>query len=166
MHRHVKPKDAQERRQLTMGGASSGMRTVLSYLLGVAVAYIAASAASTHFVLNGLAEIGAPSSLSVRFETTLRDIAGLTAYAGVIAIGFLVAFPVGALIRRVLSAPRWVAYPLAGAAAIFAALGLMALQFGMTPIGGANSAAGFAAQCFAGALGGLVFALSVPKRDN
>ena len=135
-------------------------RHLLAYVLAVGVALIAASAASTHFVVAGLEAIGAEIGVSERIDMVLNDLKGLgPTYGVVIAVGFAIALPVGWLIGQILKPIRFLRFPLAGAAAIGAALYAMLQLYDVIPIIGAQSTEGFAAQLAAGALGGLVFAV-------
>ncbi|MEL6363433.1 MAG: hypothetical protein AAFR11_01165 [Pseudomonadota bacterium] len=140
-----------------MGAAA---RLIVAYLLAAATALVAASAASTHFVLAGLQDLGADVTLSERLSQTWKDLVGVApAYGAVIAAGFGVALPVGWLVGQVLAPIRFLRFPAAGAAAIGLALFLMYRQFDVVPIIGAQSTPGLVAQLAAGALGGLVFAV-------
>lgn len=135
-------------------------RHLVAFLLAVGVALIAASAASTHFVIAGLEDIGAEIGAAERLSMMANDLKGLgPTYGVVIAIGFAIALPVGWLIGQILKPIRFLRFPLAGAAAIGAALYAMLKIYDVVPIIGAQSTAGFAGQLAAGALGGLVFAV-------
>lgn len=123
------------------------------------IAYLIGGVASTQFVL-AAHEASAPVrfTLSQRLQMTGEDLLGMNAYAVIIAIGFLIAFPVAALLKRVLPMLAGVAYPLAGAAAIGVMFWLMNTLLGLMPISGARSDLGLAAQILAGGVGGYVFA--------
>ncbi len=142
------------------------MRTIFAFGLAVVTAFVAGSVMHTQFVLAGLQSLGVAVPPSVRLDATLRDIAGLApGYGGVIAVGFLIAFPVAGALRRRLPALSALAYPLAGAAAVVAALlGMNAILGGLTLLAGARSDLGFAMQALAGALGGAVYAASRPRK--
>jgi len=148
------------------------VRTLLAYIAAVVTTAVLGSVAHTHFVLAELSRLGVEISMPIRIETVFHDIVnmGLNLFAVVVAAGFLVAFVIAAvIIRFVVPGWRMFGYPLAGAVAMGTALTLMSLQFnGATPIAGARSDLGFAMQCLAGAMGGLVFALIAPtgkRRD-
>lgn len=150
-------------------GAARMIRTVLAFLLAVAAAFLAASIAHTQFVIAGLQGIGADISLTVRAQMTITDIVGFAStpppnYLLVIAFGFLVAFPIAMIVRAALAASRWIAYPIAGAAAVGLILWAMHAVYETTPIAGARTGFGFAMQMLAGALGGLVFASCARRR--
>jgi hypothetical protein len=110
-------------------------------------------------VQQGLVALGVEMPGRLRVETMAFDLRGLApALAAVVGLGFGLAFPVAAWVRR--RVPGWVAvlgYPLAGAAALAAALALMALGMGMMPLAGARTGTGQAMMILSGAMGGLIF---------
>ncbi|WP_439532933.1 hypothetical protein [Polymorphobacter sp.] len=134
---------------------------VVRFLVSVVVATVLVSFSHSLMVQQGLLDLGVALPGRVRLETMAFDLRGLApALAAVIALGFGVAFPVAAWLgRRAPAVVRAVAYPLAGAVAVAAALGLMHFFFGMTPIAGARSGEGQALMILSGAVGGLVFGL-------
>ena len=134
------------------------IRVLLAFLLiwpAALAAYLIGAIASSQFVMNAYeVEITASERLSM----TLYDATHMWAYAVIIGLGFCIAFPIAALLKRLLPGLAGVAYPLAGAVAIAAALGLMYSVFATIPISGARSALGMGVQVLAGAVGGYVFA--------
>ena len=131
------------------------------------VAYAIGSVASTQFVLLAHAEVYPIDVTSAeRLAMTLYDVGHMWLYFAIIVIGFLIAFPIAAGLKRLLPGLAGIASPLAGAAAIGSALGLMLLCFGIVPISGARSTLGFATQLLAGAIGGYVFALLAVRRAD
>lgn len=106
----------------------------------------------------GLADLGVDIPPGLAVETAIADLIGmavpvLVVFGIALGLGFATASWVKP--RLPLLAP--IAWPLAGASAVAAALGLMHLQFQMTPLAGARGTDGFLMFCFAGAFGGLVF---------
>ena len=98
------------------------LRNIGGYLAAVVVAYVLASIASTQSVLANLTEMGVSIDLSTRFAAIGHDLLGLlTIYLPIIALAFLIAWPVTALIVRWLPRLRTAGYVLAGFAAIIAA---------------------------------------------
>ena len=147
-------------------------RTVGAFLAAVLSTFVIAAVLHTHFVLGALVGIGVEVPFGVRVSTTLHDIyglfvgLGLMSYPSIIAVGFVIALPVFAVVRRFVNIPPVFAYSLAGACAMAVMLGLMYILFEGSPIAGARGSAGFVAQCFAGALGGAVFAsIARPRMD-
>ena len=140
------------------------MKRVLRLLGAFAVAVLATTLVAvvlqTQMVLAALVQVGAVLPLDVWLAATAQDIVGLgPTYGAVIALTLLLALPVGAVVGRMLPSLAPLAYPLAAAAGMATALGLMSVLIGIMPIGGARSTLGFALQCAAGALGGLLFAV-------
>ncbi|TDF39643.1 hypothetical protein EYS14_09050 [Alteromonadaceae bacterium M269] len=139
------------------------LQLVGRFLTAVLVTYVLASLFHTYFVLNGLEDVGTEITLSTRVTTSISDIFGLFAYAGIIAAGLLIGFSVMGLIRKFYKLlPRWV-YPLAGLLTMICIHLAMFPIFEVTLIAGARSTLGFAAQCVAGIIGGWVFAPKASK---
>jgi len=126
-----------------------------------------ASLAHSLSVQAGLVALGTEISLGTRIGAILRDLAGLApAFGIVIFIALLIGFVVAGLVRRYWPVTPWIAFPLAGFAAIATALLAMRLQFTFSPIAGAREMPGFLAISAAGALGGLAFAFITRRRPN
>ena len=134
-------------------------RIVFGFTAAALAAYITGSILNTQFVIGVHTLGGEPLStgLGDRLNMTLADISGTLAYLIIIAIGFAIAFVIASLLKRLLPGLAGVAYPIAGAAAIGVALGLMYMIFQSVPISGARGTVGFLAQMLAGGLGGWVF---------
>lgn len=142
------------------------LRILAAFVLGTLTAYAIGTVASSQFVMNAHMDVfEVQITASERLSMTLFDLTHMLLYAVIIALGFLIAFPIAALLKRLLPALAGIAYPLAGAAAIGTALGLMYVLFATVPISGARSELGFAAQVLAGAAGGYVFALVAARRE-
>ena len=115
-------------------------------------------------ILNEVAALGLPVSLSARAAATLHDLAGMaTTYLPLIAASLLIAFPVAALILRYARLPRALGYALAGGAALWALHLIMPAVFGMHPLPATRTALGLALQAGAGVVGGYLFARLVAK---
>ena len=144
------------------------MRILKAFLLvfpAALAAYAIGSVASSQFVIAAHeAVFDIEVTGAERLSMTLFDVANMWLYFAIIAIGFLIAFPIAAGLKRLLPGLAGIAYPLAGAAAIGTALGLMLTLLGIVPISGARSTLGFAAQMLAGGVGGYVFALTATRR--
>ena len=131
------------------------LRNLYALIYAAITAYIIGAVISSIFVLKALP---AKIQFGTYVSTALSDITNLKLYLVIILIGFSIAFPIAAALRKALPKLAKIGYPLAGAAAIGAALGLMYLQFETVPISGANNAFGFIMQLVTGALGGAIFA--------
>lgn len=132
------------------------LRIVPIWLIAALVATFGISLVHSLMVQQGLIDLGVAIPAGLRAETAARDFLGLLPALGlVVAIGFAIAFFIAAKLYRFAPA---LAYPLAGAVAIAAALMLMKWQFSMSPIAGARTFEGLALMVLTGAIGGLVFA--------
>lgn len=136
------------------------IRLALAFAAATVSAVLLASAFHTQMVIAGLGAAGAAIDAATRLAMMAADLKGLApSYGAVIAIALAIGFFVAAWLKRVVRPLAPIAYPLAGAAAIGVALALMSIVYeGVTPIASARSPEGFALQCLAGALGGVVFA--------
>lgn len=141
------------------------VRIVLGWLLAVVVTTVGISIIHSVRIQNELAELGVALPLSVRLSTIGRDLIGLApALGGVVAAALAIGFTVAALLRRKLPVPGVIAYPLAGAVAIFVALWAMHYAFDITPIAGARGTFGLPLFALVGAVGGLVFTWRINSR--
>lgn len=143
------------------------VRQIVGFVIAVAVTAVGSAFLSSHFVLRALESLGVDVPLSDRFAMYGHDVLGMGPIAGGLAgVAFLIAFPVAALIVRVLPMLRTLGYVLAGAAGIGVALGFMEVVLGMMPVAGARTLGGLIAQAAAGALGGYVFAQMTRRRGR
>ncbi len=142
------------------------LRNIGGYLGAVATAYILASIASTQSVLANLAEMGVSIELHTRFEAIGHDLLGLLSiYLPIIAVAFLIAWPVTALIVKWLPRLRTAGYVLGGFVAIVGAHLILKQLVDITGIAAARTTFGLVVQGLAGAAGGLMFVRLVPSRD-
>lgn len=139
------------------------LRIILGYIAAVISAYVVGTALNAQFVMDAH---GVPIGLGERLNMTAFDISNMTLYAIIIAVGFAIAFVIAAILKRFLPSLAGVAYPIAGAAAIGVALGLMYMNFQTVPISGARGTFGFLAQMLSGALGGWLFGKILAQRRN
>ena len=130
------------------------LRIISGFMAAALTTYLVGTALNTQFVIGGH---NVPVGLGDRLNMTAFDISNMLLYLVVIIIGFALAFTLAGLLKRALPSLARIAYPVAGAVAIGAALGLMYLNFQTVPISGARGTLGFLAQMLAGALGGLLF---------
>ena len=128
----------------------------IAALFGAALGtYVLGVIANAQFVMNAH---GVPISLAERFNMTAFDVSNMWLYFVIILVSFLLGFLIATILRRFLPSLSGAAFPIAGAAAIGTALGLMYLQFQTIPISGARSTLGFLSQVIAGGFGGWIFA--------
>ena len=143
------------------------LRRIVAYFAAVATTAVVGCIASTHFVLRRLTALGVSIGFGDWFHALGHDVLGMGPLLGVlVAICFLIAFPVAALVVRFLPSLRTVGYMAAGAVAILVALHAMETALATVPIAGARTPLGLAAQGVAGAVGGLVFALLSRNRQQ
>ncbi|MDX1569193.1 MAG: hypothetical protein R3200_01820 [Xanthomonadales bacterium] len=139
-------------------------RRLWPYLLSVLATSALAAGASTQFVLAELGALGVDVPLVDRVAATVHDMIGMfPTYAPIIAVGFLIALWVAALLGRRWPGVRGALFTLAGASAVLAALGAMEWSFGIMPVAGARTAGGLLAQALAGAVGGWLYARLSPS---
>lgn len=137
------------------------MRWAMAFLAALAVATVLGTAASTHFVLEGLVGTGTEIPLSDRISAVGLDLLGLgPTYAAVVAPALLVFFVAGSFVLRAVPFPAALVFATAGALALLATMAALPMIFGIMPISGARTGDGVAAQMVAGLLAGLVFGLA------
>jgi hypothetical protein len=139
------------------------IRFLFSLLGGAVAAYILANIFNSQFVINAH---NVPVSFGDRFNMTMFDLSNMYLYLVIIVVSFLIAFGIAGLLKRFLPKLSTVAYPIAGAAAIGTALGLMYVTFQTVPISGARSTLGFLSQVLAGGFGGWVYAKILLRRTT
>lgn len=135
-------------------------RLFLAFVIAVALTVAVAVAANSQFVMAGLRGLGAEIGAGQALHVTLHDIVGMgPIYAMFIATALLLGFLIAGFLWPRLKVSRALGFAIGGGAAVALMLVIMREVLGVTMVAGARSPAGFAAQCVAGVLGGLVFAL-------
>lgn len=135
------------------------INTMADWLFATAAATLIACWANSWRVMARLIDLGVVIPPPLRFQTMLRDAAGMApgvalVFGAALALGFAAA----AMVQRRLPVPHAIAYPLAGSAAIAATLALMKMAMAITPIAAARDGAGVAVMVAGGALAGMIFA--------
>lgn len=130
------------------------VRWIGALLIAAFSTYVIGVIANSQFVMNAH---GVPISFGERVNMTAFDVSNMWLYFFVILIALLLGFLIAMAVKRLVPALSRFAFPIAGAAAIGATLGLMYLQFQTVPISGARSGLGFTAQVLAGGIGGWIF---------
>ncbi|MDX1703925.1 MAG: hypothetical protein R3235_06500 [Altererythrobacter ishigakiensis] len=136
------------------------VRWIGALLIAALSTYIIGVIVNSQFVMNAH---GVPISFGERVNMTAFDVSNMWLYFVVILIALLLGFLIAMAVKRLLPGLSRYAFPIAGAAAIGATLGLMYVQFQTVPISGARSGLGFASQVLAGGIGGWVFARIVQR---
>ena len=149
------------------------IQTLLAWAACVLATYVLASLFQTGFVLAGLHSAGAQLPVAIILRTALYDLYGLAfnalfvSYLLLIAVGFVIALPVAALLKKWTRARALVIYPLAGAVLMGTMLLLAKIVFyGLTLYAGTRGPAGLVCQMLAGAAGGTVFALITREKSR
>ena len=143
------------------------LRRIVAYFAAVAATAVLGCVASTHFVLRGLTALGVSIGFGDRLQAFGHDVLGMGPMLGIlVAVCFLIAFPVAALVVRFLPNLRTAGYIAAGGIAILVALYSMEAALATVPVAGARTLSGMAAQGAAGAFGGFVFALLSRQRSQ
>ncbi len=144
------------------------IKLAVACIAAVIAAYTAAAGLYTQQVLAKQAEIGAIYTPSQQAQTYFENFIGLApAYGLMVAIALLAGFVVAAGVKRVVVPLAPIAYPLAGAAAMWTliwAIETFVAGGGVGAIGGARDALGVGLQMLAGAAGGAVFEWLRPRR--
>ncbi len=139
------------------------IKVAAAYIAAVIIAYSLAAAFYTQQVLAKQAEIGAIYTPSQQAQTYFENFIGLApAYGLMMAIALLIGFVVAAGVKRIAAPLASVAYPLAGAAAMWTlvwTIETFVAGGGVGAIGGARDALGVGLQMLAGLAGGVVFEL-------
>lgn len=140
-------------------------KTFGAFLVALAIAYCLAAIFYTERNLAEQALVGIQYTPAQQLETYLSNFAGLWKYGAMIAIALLVGFFIAFGVKRILRPLAPIAYPAAGAAAIYVLLLLVETQLGGGAgiIGGARTPLGVALQCLAGFAGGAGFAVLRPR---
>ena len=140
------------------------LRMAAAYIAGVATAFTLGSVFYTQQVLAKQAEIGVVFTAEQQRDAYLANLIGLApAYGMMLAVALLIGFAVAAGVKRVLKPLAPIAYPVAGAAAVFTliwSIETFVAGGGVGAIGGARDAFGMGLQMLAGAAGGTVFAFA------
>lgn len=139
------------------------VRWNVALLVAALSTYVIGVIANSQFVMNAH---GVPISLAERVNMTAFDVSNMWLYFVVILIALLLGFLIAMALKRLLPGLSRYAFPIAGAVAIGATLGLMYLQFQTVPISGARSGLGFASQVLAGGIGGWVFSRILQKQNT
>ncbi len=137
-------------------------RTLIAFLMATLATFVSGSVFYTQQVVSEQISIGADYTLGQQAAALMMNLKGLApAYGGVMMLALLIGFLIAARLKRVLTPLAPVAYPIAGATAVVAAIWLIdntAGRGGVGAIGGARDAVGMGLQSFAGLVGGVVFA--------
>lgn len=136
-------------------------RWIAALLIAALGTYVVGVVVNSQFVMNAH---NVPISFGDRVNMTAFDVSNMWLYLVIILVAFLLGFLIATLVKRFLPSLSRFAFPVAGAAAIAATLGLMYIMFQTVPISGARSTLGFLSQVLAGGFGGWIFAKLIGGR--
>ncbi len=146
------------------------IKLAAAYIAAVLTAYAAGAGFYTQQVLVKQTEIGAVYTPAQQVQTYFENFIGLApAYGLMVAIALLIGFVVAAGVKRIVVPLSPIAYPIAGAAAMYTliwAIETFVASGGAGAIGGARDALGIGLQMLAGLLGGVVFAVLSSQSQN
>jgi len=135
------------------------VRVILAFLTAAVIAAALGSTASTHFVMQGLRDIGVAISSDQQIAAIWHDIQGMgPLYAGMLSPGLIIAFGAAHYVSKLIGL-RTLVFMAAGGAAVGTTLFSSSELMGLMPIAGARTDLGFGTQAAAGAAAGLIFSL-------
>lgn len=130
------------------------------YIIAVLATYLVGAALISQANLANVAAMGATVDWATRMDAMLHDALHMyEIYLPLVAVSFLIAFTVAALVVRQLPSLRLVGYVLAGFVGLVAIHLLMKAVLGLTGVAPTRTLAGLFGQGCAGAVGGYVFHL-------
>ena len=131
-----------------------GLAFVAALLGGYTVAVLAYSQLN----LSNLSDMGVSVSLGDRFATFAHDLLSMTSvYLPIMAVALLVAFLFATLVLRWVPHLRTLGYVLAGVVGMLTLILFFKILMGTNPIPVTRTVVGFASQCLAGAVAGLIY---------
>ncbi|MDA0978744.1 MAG: hypothetical protein O3B72_09315 [Proteobacteria bacterium] len=131
------------------------IRIIGSFLAAIVCTYVLGAIFVSQGNIAGVINLGFEVTTAQRFEAAVHDVTHMfTVYLPVVAVAFIIALPVAALIiRYLLPDLRLVGYVLAGIAAMIALHVIFKMVFGVSGIVPTRTMVGLLAQGF----GGVVF---------
>lgn len=142
------------------------VRIIGGYAAAVLATYVFGAIFISQGNIANVIGMGFEVSVAQRFESMLHDVSNMTdLYLPVVAVSFVIALSVAAIIIRFYPGQRLVGYTLAGFAALIAVHVLVKTVFGISGIAPTRTIVGLLAQGLAGAIGGYVFHLVTAKKN-
>ena len=129
----------------------------LAFVAALLGGYTAAVLAYSQLNLSNLSDMGV-SVLGDRFATFAHDLLSMTSvYLPIMAVALLVAFLFATLVLRWVPHLRTLGYVLGGTVGMLALILFFKVSMGTNPIAVTRTVVGFASQCLAGAVAGLIY---------
>ena len=141
------------------------MRIILSYVSAVLAAYLIGCIAISQGNIAAIVGMGFEVTLGQRLETAWHDVLNMTAlYLPIIAVAYLVALPVAALVIKRYPDLRRLGFVLGGFVALVTIHLVLKQVFGITGVAPTRTVMGLILQGIAGSLGGYCYyRLTTPK---
>jgi len=134
------------------------IRIILGWAIAVMVVVVLGSVIQTQFNLAYIAALGPDITLGQRLETTWHDLLNFTpAWSILMALAFVIAWPVAWGVKRALPGHRTLVFALAGFSAVWATIAIMNRALPVTAIGATRELSGTLALAAAGLVAGWVY---------
>lgn len=141
------------------------IRVCGSYIAAVVSTYVIGAVFISQGNIASVVAMGFEVTFAHRLDAAIHDVTNMTGiYLPTIAVGFVIALPVAALIIRFVPNLRLVGYVLAGFVALIAIHVIVKMVFGISGIAPTRTLMGLMAQGVAGAAGGLLFHVLTVKK--
>lgn len=144
------------------------IRIIIGFLAALGVGYLLSAFFLTVQTLSAYSGLQAnPQVIAETFGMNVTGLATSSPFIAILAVCFMIAFAIAAVLKRILKPLAPVAYVIAGAAALPALFYLVEnvmLGGGVGAFFGARDPEDLALQALAGAAGGLVFTLIAVRR--
>lgn len=143
------------------------IRVVLGWIIAVVTTVAVGSVAQTQFNMSRIQALGAEIGLGTRLATTWHDLLNFTpAYALLVSIAFVIAWPAAGLLKRWLPDQRTPLFTLAGFSAIWVMIAIMNRALPVTAIGATRNLAGVIVLSLVGAAAGFMYTRIVSVAEH
>ncbi len=137
---------------------NTAIRITGSFIAAVLAAYILGAIFISQGNIASIIAMEFDVTLAQRFGAAIHDVTHMTdIYLPIIAISYLIAMPIAALVIKYVPNLRLIGYVLAGAAGLLAIHLIMKMVLGFSGIAPTRTFIGLLAQAIAGGAGGYLF---------
>ena len=133
------------------------LKRIMAFIAALLGGYTAAVLAYSQLNLSNLTDMGVNVRLGDRFATFGHDLLSMGLYLGAMFVALLLAFLFATLVLRWVPHLRTLGYVLAGTVGMLALILFFKVSMGTNPIAVTRTVVGFASQCLAGAVAGLIY---------
>ena len=134
------------------------LKRIMAFIAALLGGYTAAVLAYSQLNLSNLTDMGVNVGLGDRFATFGHDLLSMTSvYLPAMFVALLLAFLFATLVLRWVPQLRTLGYVLAGTVGMLALILFFKVSMGTNPIAVTRTVVGFASQCLAGAVAGLIY---------